>query len=415
MTVETKSGLRMKADKMSGTSKEMKTDSEAYEQKAKIPDFIGQTCLSILVFIMGASMRADWVLFWAWHKKAKSINNLDIENSTTDGNNYSSPDLLDPENYLNEKADTDLPWNVQILNFCETRFAGFFEIGIPAFLVSYIFFFGIGGFLHFYYYVNQKDRASEWKCQPNHWLSTSLLTHEIVVGWFALNMGSFISTAMACWVKNDGWSMVYYDPKEYGLAWLFLQVPVTFIWQDYWTYWTHRILHWPIFYKNVHKLHHTYKQPTAFSVTALHPIELVWIYSVYMSPLFLFPVHYVPFGFIMMYTYYHGIIDHSGITFKHYWWQPWQPDCIFHDNHHQYFHVNFGFNIKYWDELHGTARQKDRIYREDIYYGQGKALADATQTEIQDDIGERRDENPLAYDDNKLVFDLTESDLKKIR
>ena len=54
----------------------------------------------------------------------------------------------------------------------------------------------------------------------------------------------------------------------------------------------HRILHWPIFYTNIHKLHHTYKQPSAFSVTALHPIELVWIYSIYMSPLFLFPVHY---------------------------------------------------------------------------------------------------------------------------
>ena len=86
-------------------------------------------------------------------------------------------------------------------------------------------------YFQFYYYVNQKDRASEWKCQPNHWLSTSLLTHEIVVGWFALNMGSFISTAMACWVKNDGWSTVYYDPQEYGIWWLLLQVPVTFIWQ----------------------------------------------------------------------------------------------------------------------------------------------------------------------------------------
>ena len=62
--------------------------------------------------------------------------------------------------------------------------------------------------------------------------------------------------------------------------------------KDYWTYWVHRILHWPIFYTNIHKLHHTYKQPSAFSVTALHPIELVWIYSIYMSPLFLFPVHY---------------------------------------------------------------------------------------------------------------------------
>ena len=59
----------------------------------------------------------------------------------------------------------------------------------------------------------------------------------------------------------------------------------------------------------------------------------------------------VPFSFILMYTYYHGIIDHSGITFKRQWWQPWQPDCIFHDNHHQYFHVNFGFNIEYWDKV----------------------------------------------------------------
>ena len=60
MTAEAKSGLGIKEDKMSATSKEMKSDSEAYEQKVKIPGFIGQTCLSILVFIMGASMRGSF-------------------------------------------------------------------------------------------------------------------------------------------------------------------------------------------------------------------------------------------------------------------------------------------------------------------------------------------------------------------
>ena len=64
------------------------------------------------------------------------------------------------------------------------------------------------------------------------------------------------------------------------------------------------------------------------------------------------------------------------------WWQPWQPDCIFHDNHHQYFHVNFGFNIEYWDTLHGTVRQKDKIYREDIFWGKGKDVNDATRSEM---------------------------------
>lgn len=53
----------------------------------------------------------------------------------------------------------------------------------------------------------------------------------------------------------------------------------------------------------------------------------------------------------MMYGYIHGIIDHSGIAFKAQWWQPWQPDAVFHDNHHQYFHVNFGFNMKIWDQV----------------------------------------------------------------
>ena len=73
----------------------------------------------------------------------------------------------------------------------------------------------------------------------------------------------------------------------------------------------------------------------------------------------------MPFSFVLLYTYYHGIIDHSGITFKRAWWQPWQPDCIFHDNHHQYFHVNFGFNIEYWDKVNPPSfffgREKNPI------------------------------------------------------
>ena len=139
-----------------------------------------------------------------------------------------------------------------------------------------------------------------------------------------------------------------------------------------------------------------------------------------------------------MYTYYHGIIDHSGITFKRQWWQPWQPDCIFHDNHHQYFHVNFGFNIEYWDkvntkllrsgnmqsnkflpdatqillfQLHGTYRRKDRIYHEDTFYGQGKSISEATEEELKQDITERVSENPLAYSGNKLHYELTEDEI----
>lgn len=137
----------------------------------------------------------------------------------------------------------------------------------------------------------------------------------------------------------------------------------------------------------------------------------------------------VPFYFVLMYTYYHAIIDHSGITFKAHWWQPWQPDAIFHDNHHQYSHVNYGFNIIYWDkvcdaithfcqpvnvicllQLHGTYRNKYRVYSEDIYYGKGKALHDVTEEERQIDMAERRSENPRAYRNNVNVNELQDSE-----
>ena len=75
--------------------------------------------------------------------------------------------------------------------------------------------------------------------------------------------------------------------------------------------------------------------------------QLISLGSLYSIPT-LFPV---PYSAVLIYTYYHGIIDHSGINFKRKFWQPWQPDCIFHDNHHQYFHVNFGFNIEFWDKV----------------------------------------------------------------
>ena len=66
-------------------------------------------------------------------------------------------------------------------------------------------------------------------------------------------------------------------------------------------------------------------------------------------------------------------------------------------------------------QLHGTYRQKDRIYREDIYYGQGKKLNEASKEELRQDIEERESENPLAYGDNKHEFALDSSDVKKLQ
>ena len=53
------STLKSQSDDVHG-NKEVKEFFEVDGQKVKIPSFIGQTCLSILVFIMGASMRGNF-------------------------------------------------------------------------------------------------------------------------------------------------------------------------------------------------------------------------------------------------------------------------------------------------------------------------------------------------------------------
>jgi len=343
---------------------------------AKIPDYISRSILSLLVFIMGLTMKGDWLLVLALRDRAAK----------------ESLPVVEEEEY----GDLAI--------WLQQKFDGYFAILLPSVLVGYVLYFGIGGYLHMKYYVGQRDAAHLWKCQPNNWLPRRDEIHEMVVGWFSLTLGSVLSAGLATWIFNGGYTSLYFEFGKHGILWSLLEFPLVFIPTDYITYWLHRIYHMPFLYKHFHKLHHTYKQPTAFSVTAIHPVEFFNIQAVYIAPMFLMDIHAGVYIFYILYIYYHGIVDHSGINFKALWFQPWQPDCIFHDNHHQYFHVNFGFNVTLWDRLHGTLRQKDKIYREDIFWGKGKDLSEATEEERLADMGERMDENPLAYGDNKNKY-----------
>lgn len=69
--------------------------------------------------------------------------------------------------------------------------------------------------------------------------------------------------------------------------------------------------------------------------------------------------------------------------------------------------------IFYFFQIHGTYRQKNRIYKEDTFYGKGKLITEASEKELEEDLAERRSENPLAYRSNKLEFELEEKDLRK--
>ena len=52
---------------------------------------------------------------------------------------------------------------------------------------------------------------------------------------------------------------------------------------------------------------------------------------------------------------------------------PWQAPSNYHDDHHRYFHVNFGQHLTWWDRMHGTLRRKGRSYGVEVFGGRGAA------------------------------------------
>jgi lathosterol oxidase len=258
-------------------------------------------------------------------------------------------------------------------------------------MVSFAFYFGVGGFIHYHYYVKQRSHPETWKCQPKKWLPPELERHEILLGSTALVLGSIMYSAVSTYISFGGVTCLYFTISDYGWTWFFLSIPLHFLYQEAGSYYIHVALHTKTLYIPFHKLHHTYKQPTAYSATAFHPVELIMIQSIQMAPIFFFPIHIGIYFSFLIYAFYYGIMVHSGVMIKPLW--PWQLDPIFHDNHHQYTHVNFGFNVDIFDRINKTMRVKDRVYDEHIYGGKGKALTEATVEEMK--FHEEEQENEI--------------------
>jgi hypothetical protein len=74
----------------------------------------------------------------------------------------------------------------------------------------------------------------------------------------------------------------------------------------------------------------TWRSPSVFLY--FNSIYISLLLNDYCSILFMFiSAVYIP---MLLYVYYYGMMDHSGIKMDALW--PWQPPSIFHDNHHKY-------------------------------------------------------------------------------
>jgi sterol desaturase/sphingolipid hydroxylase (fatty acid hydroxylase superfamily) len=234
-------------------------------------------------------------------------------------------------------------------------------------------YFAIGGLLELAYYRRRAD-AARWKCQPRRWPNAKARRAEILLGTANLTAASIGSGLLAHHIASPGnTTAVYMGLGGHGVAFSIATTFLYFLVTDGALYGAHRLFHRKSLFKAIHRVHHRWTSPTAFTAHAMHPVEFAVYQGIMVVPLFVLPVPVVGLVAVLVYQNLIALLDHSGVDMASR--LPWQPPPRFHDDHHAHFHVNYGQTLGLWDRLFGTWRRVGRVYGADVFGGKGAPLA----------------------------------------
>ncbi len=156
-------------------------------------------------------------------------------------------------------------------------------------------------------------------------------------------------------------NFLYSDFSSGGIKQYIITSIILVVGYDAYFYWSHRLLHVPWWYKNVHVIHHRSRHPTPLSAMAFHPLEAL-LQALYLPILsFVVPTHIsfliVAPTFIMILS----IIGHLGFEFLSDKFRTKQVGKHFgssshHHLHHHFPHSNFGFLFIFWDHVINTQK-----------------------------------------------------------
>lgn len=188
--------------------------------------------------------------------------------------------------------------------------------------------------------------------------------------FWSLASGVTIWSAWECliWLAMaNGWAPVWNwsDGWVWFLAVFFL-IPV---WESFYFYWIHRLLHTRLFYR-FHALHHRNTDIGPWSGLSMHPVEHL-LYFGTAAVHFVVPTHPVHLICHLMFYGLYAITTHTG--FEGVWAagrKRLHLGNFHHQMHHRYFEVNYGTLEIPWDRFFGTfhdgteagkAMMKDRL------------------------------------------------------
>ncbi len=161
------------------------------------------------------------------------------------------------------------------------------------------------------------------------------------------------------WLNEIGVSKLYFDVADYGWGYLCASFFITVLIHDAYFYAIHRLMHVKPIYERVHKVHHTFTNPTPFAAYAFHPLEAALEFGVVVVLVLVMPIHIAVLIIFVVYMLTMNSLAHLGFEFfpKGFARHPigkWFLTATHHNIHHRTFRYNFGFYFTFWDRVLGT-------------------------------------------------------------
>lgn len=171
----------------------------------------------------------------------------------------------------------------------------------------------------------------------------------------------FSAMAAFVFVVLEPYTFFYQDVEKYGWFYFFLSFPLMVLVHDAYFYWMHRIMHHPKLYKSAHRVHHQSTNPSPWTAYAFHPLEAVIEAGIILVLGFVMPVHLGAFALFMLFQITYNVYGHLGYelypkNFHRTAIGKWINTSTAHNQHHQFFHGNYGLYTLIWDRLFGTLR-----------------------------------------------------------
>ncbi|RIX29231.1 sterol desaturase family protein [Sphingomonas edaphi] len=183
------------------------------------------------------------------------------------------------------------------------------------------------------------------------------------LGWSLASAAIYgIPAGVVAWGwQQRGWTRIYTGISDYPLWWLPLSVVIYLLLHDTWFYWTHRLMHRPWWFKQMHAVHHASRPPTAWAAMSFHPWEAITGAVVIPVLVFIVPIHVAMLGLVLTIMTIMGVTNHMG-------WEmfprrlvhgplgTWMITASHHELHHQKYRCNYGLYFRFWDHLCGTDK-----------------------------------------------------------